>query len=250
MLAFEQFSAAGVAAAAGLFVPVADLPGVLAAELDGSAAGRDKALLAILNRFYDVLSPSNFDKLGFSVSKPNPTGQGTDLIAQNYSAVIQYAVNHEDGMVDMVPVPTAGANLGVGAIALDDLFPNAAAVVAAGATTAGIVIPNTEVAAYGGPAAAVIPADARPYLASLYHYLVVESTSRSANDASAVTTKSRGSATGFTPPAAWTQAVDPVSGIAAASLPKMSFFSVSFSLTVQLLLNQTTQTFDVNTVTA
>jgi hypothetical protein len=250
MISFEQFDAAGTATDAGLFIPVADLPGVDAAELDGTTAGSDKAVLALLNVFYNTLSPTAFDKLGISVAKPNPTGQGSDLIAQNYSMVVDYLVDHEAQAIEMIPVPTTGTQDGVGAIALADLFPTAAAVAAAGATTAGIVIPNDELAGYGAPLAASIPADARGYLSSLYHYIVGEADVRSADTASAITAKTRGAATGFTPPPAWTQATNPVSGIAAADLIKRSFFRTTLSITVQLLLDQETQTFDVNSVTS
>lgn len=250
MLNIEQFSTTGTATAAGLLIPVADLPGIDAAELDGSVAGRDKAVLALLNAYYDTISPANFDKLGIAVAKANPTGAGNDLVNQNYSATFDYYVDHETETVAMVPVPTAGVNDGVGAIALTDLFPGATAVAASGATSAGILIPDTDVSTYGGPAAGTIPADARDYLTALYHHIVVDAPVRSATEQSAVINSSRGSATGFTPPAVWTQPSDPVSGIAAADLPKSSFFRVSFSMTMQILLNQTTQEFDVNSVTA
>lgn len=250
MIDFEQFSEAGTAEAAGLFVPISDLPGLDALELDGSTLGSDKAVLAILNAFYDTLSPSSFDKLGISVSKPNPVGQGSDLIAQNYSAIFDFMADHETLSLDVIPEPVTGVNSGVGVVALADIFPNATAVAAAGATTAGIVIPNTEVGDYGAPVAASIPSDARQYLASLYHYIVSEAVTRTAETASGITAKSRGAATGFTPPPAWTATTDPISGVTALDLPKLSFFRVTLSITVQLLLSQETQTFDVNSVTS
>lgn len=250
MLNIEQFSTTGTATAAGLLIPVADLPSIDAAELDGSVAGRDKAVLALLNAYYDTISPANFDKLGIAVAKANPTGAGNDLVNQNYSATFEYYVDHETETVAMIPVPSAGANDGVGAIALADLFPGASAVAAAGATSAGILIPDADVATYGGPAAGSIPTDARDYLVALYHHIVIDSPVRSGSVQSAVINSSRGSATGFAAPATWTQPTDPVSGLAAADLPKSSFFRVSFSMTMQILLNQTTQEFDVNSVTA
>jgi len=79
--------------------------------------------------------------------------------------------------------------------------------------------------------------------------LVLATTRRSADDASAVTNTTKGSATGLTPPSAWTDDTDPTTGLVAADLPKYSFFNVSYGITFQLLLDQLTQTFDVNNVT-
>jgi hypothetical protein len=251
-LGLEQFAASGSAVAAGLYIPVADLPGVTASELDGTPTGAEKAMFAILNAVYNTLSPSNFDKLGFSVAKPNPTGVAPDTINQNYTLTNQMMVDLSTLSVDQVPVPVAGANSGVGDIPLTAVFAGAASVAAAGAVAgAGIVIPNTEVSAYAGSAAATaLAGDGRQYLASLMAYLVGKSNVRDASIASAVISKSRSAATGFTPPANWTQAVDPITGIASADLPTLAFFSITYSVTIQMVLNQATQTFDVNVVTS
>lgn len=251
-ITFEQFSSSGSAVGAGLFIPVADLPGVTSSELNGTPSGTEKALFAILNKVYNVLSPSNFDKLGFSVAKPNPTGVAADTVNQNYTLSNQLMIDLSTLSVDQVPVPSAGANSGVGDIPLASVFPGASAVAASGAVAgAGIVLLNSELSAYAAPAAATaVSGDGRQYLASLIAYLAGEASVRDGSTASSVISKSRSAATGFTPPANWTQSTDPVTGINASDLPVLAFITITYSLTVQLILNQSTQTFDVNLATS
>jgi len=255
MLSFEYFDAAGAVVADGVFIPVSDLLGIEDTELEaGDADKESKIALALMNVLYETLSPANFDSLGWAVSKGNPTSAGADLINQGYSVTNTYAVDHGAGTVTQLPTPTAGANQDIGLFGLVDLFPNAAKVAAAGNTPgAGVLIPSADIAAYGAPVHASVTIgageDNRNYLAALINYLAAELTLRSGSDASAVTAKSRGSATGLTPPANWTAEADPITDLAAADLPKYSFFSVAYGFTFQLLLDQSTQTFDVNHVT-
>jgi hypothetical protein len=255
MLSFEYFDAAGAAVADGVFIPTSDLLGVEDTELEaGDADKESKVALALLNVLYETLSLVNFDSLGWAVSKGNPTSAGADLINQGYSVTNTYAVDFATASVGQLPVPSAGANADVGLFGLFDLFPNAAKVAAAGNTSgAGVLIPSADIAAYGAPVHASVTIgageDNRDYLAALVNYLAAELTLRTGVDASAVTNKSRGSATGLTPPADWTDATNPTTGLDSADLPKYSFFSVAYGFTFQLLLDQSTQTFDVNHVT-
>lgn len=255
MLNLEYFDAVGAVVADGVFIPAGDLLGVEATELEaGDADKESKVALSLLNVLYETLSPPAFDSLGWAVSKGNPTSAGTDLINQGYNLTVTYAADHGAGGLAQLPIPTTGANLDVGKFGIIDLFPNAAKLAAAANTTgAGVLIPTSELEGYGSPAQATIAIavgeDNRDWVSALVHYLATMTTLRSGVDASAVTARSRGSATGITPPANWTDATNPVTGIAAADLPKFSFFSTAYAMTFQLLLDQTTQTFDVNNVT-
>lgn len=248
MLNIEQLSAAAAATNDGLFVPVDDLPGLDATELDGTPEGESKLIFAILNAVYDTLNPVNFDKLGFGVTKPNPTGTGADLINQSFGLSAQYMANLADNTIGMIPVPASGTNAEVGKIALTDIFPGADEI-ASGATSggAGIVIPDSEIGDFGAPTADTIGDDFRQYLASLYLWMIGSAAIRGSAP-SAIVNASVGAATGFNPPAAWTADTNPVSGIDAADLSRRAFFSRQFSLTVNLKLNQADQTFDVNHV--
>lgn len=252
MLNFEYFDADGAAVAAGVFIPVADLPGLTAGELASANADKvSKAILGLINTIYSVVSPGGFNKLGWALTKANPTGTGADLISQNYGVTIQYQVDHATNTLGQIPVPTAGTNLDVGKFAIADVFPSATKVAAAGATGgAGVLIPSADLEAYGAPAhAAVNPAagqDNRNWFAALMNHLAVDAPIRTAEVASALTVRTRANAAALTLPAAYTQATNPTSGIDAADLGHLSFFSQSYSFTLQLSLDQESQTFDVN----
>lgn len=256
MLNFEFFDAGGGnTVAAGVFIPVSDLPGIEAAELEAADPDKQsKVALSLITQMYAILSPPAFDSLGWAVSKGQPSSAGQDLVNQSYNLTISYAANHGSSTVGQLPPATIGANADVGKFGIIDLFPNATKEAAAAAVSAGVLIPTSELANYGGPADPAISIaageDNRDWLAALSNYIVLASTKRTVDDASAITSASKGSATGITPPAVWTDDTDPTTGLIAADLPKYSFFNVSYSITFQLLLDQLSQTFDVNHATA
>lgn len=254
--ALEYFSEAGTAVAAGVFIPVADLPGLLATELEtGDTDKESKAILALLNTLYDIVSPPEFDSLGWSVSKGNPQSSGPDIISQPYSAAIIYHADFSEGTLGQLPIPSAGANADVGKIGVEDIFENAAKVAAGGAVSgAGIVITSAALEGYGAPAHASLDIsegeDNRDWFAALLNHIAIDSTLRTAQVASALTARTRGNAVGVAPVPGWTAATNPTTDLVTADLATSSFLSVSYSFTVQLLLDQQTQTFDVNHVTA
>ncbi|MDX2215293.1 MAG: hypothetical protein SFY66_18660 [Oculatellaceae cyanobacterium bins.114] len=256
-LAIEYFSTSGNATAAGVYIPIASLPGLTSTELEsGDADKESKVLLALCNKIFDVLNPTNFDKLGFAVTKGQPTGAGTDIINQNYSYTNTFVVNHAANTLLQIPVPSSGSFSDVGKFRIVEVFPNAVAVAASGSVAgAGIVI--NALTAYGGPTQSEVSSsigdadgDDRQWFAALLQMLVNDSTVRTTDTASAVIVKSRSNAAGVAPSTAFTDATNPTTGITSAQLPLRSFFSITYSITLQLALNQATQTFDVRHVTA
>lgn len=257
-LLIEYFSAAGNAVNAGVFIPISALPGILnGGELaTGQAARESKILLSICNAIFVTLNPSNFDKLGFAVSKGQPTGAGTDIINQNYSFTNTFMVDHAANTLLQIPFPTSGSFINVGKFTILEVFPGSVAVAAGGAVSGpGIVIPELD--DYGGPSQAIVTnfiadpdGDFRIWFAALFQMILNESTVRTGTDASAVIVKSRSNAAGVTPTPAFTDVVNPTTAILATDLVRRSFFSITYSMTLQLELNQTTQTFDVRNVVA
>jgi len=259
-MAFEFFEAAVSSpsgCSAGIFIPRSDLPGVAAGELANSqstANKQSKTVLALLNKVHSTVSPTNFSKLGFATTKGAPTGVSEDVIAITYTATAQWMANSEDKTISVLPVPTTGTESGKGDFAIADIFPNAVKLAAGDAITGeGVVIPTADLVPYGSPThASVNPAvgqDNRGWFAGLYGFLS-QLGIRTTSVASAITAASRGATTAVTLPTAATDATNPTTGILAADLPKRSFFSHTYSLTLQLALNQTSQAFDVNVVTA
>jgi hypothetical protein len=254
MLAIEYFDGIGAVVAAGVFIPVADLPGLEGAELAAAAADKEsKVALALINQIYETLSPTAFDKLGWATSKGTPAPVGVDLINQSYSFTATYVTDLGAGTVGQIPVPGSGDNADVGKFGLVDIFANATKIAAAANTTgAGIVITGADVEAYGAAYADLTIGageDNRDWIAALLNHMAVDATLRTASVASAITTASRGTPVGVAPAPALTAASNPTSGLAAADLPKVILSSITYGLTVQLSLDQATQSFDVNHAT-
>ena len=237
-----------------LFIPVADLPGVNAAELaagESTANKEAKAILGLWNQLFNIASPVAFGRLGLTVTKGTPAGGGSaDLVNLTFSSTAQRLVNLANNSVAVVPVPTAGANSGVGDFALTDIFPGATKVAAAATGGAGVAIPWTLIEAFGGAAyaGADIAAgnDNRMELFALLESISSEATTRTADAESAIITRTLSAPASATIPANFSQATDPIAGIVQADLPKLGLLSRTTALTVQVALNQTTQAFEVN----
>jgi hypothetical protein len=250
-LAIEYFNAAGTATADGVFIPLASLPGVLASELAGAEAiaqKEGKTVLAILNRIYNIASPNTFSKLGLEVSKESPSGISADIFNQSFSVTYQKLVNLDTDTISVVPIPTSGANSGVGGFSIADIFSGAAKVAAAGAVSgAGVVIKTSGLLPYSSLTHASInpSGDSRDWIFALIDHLVADSDKRSASIASAVTSGTVGRLFSPSIPSTYIAATDPVSGILADDLNSRGLIGRINAITVQIQLNQTTQTFDV-----
>ncbi|MDS3861029.1 hypothetical protein RIF25_09430 [Thermosynechococcaceae cyanobacterium BACA0444] len=254
MLNLEYFDDAGTATEAGVFIPLAALPGITAEELDASAPAKEsKAILSILTKVYTYIAALSSPVLGFAVSKTTPSGAALDVVNQSFNATVNYLVNHAANTVGPVPVPGSGSNAGLGGLPITSVFPSAAKIAASGSVSgAGILIPTSELTPYGSPDQAAINAgaDSRSWFSALMLYLTDQASARTASVASAIVSRSIGSATGTSFPASWIQATNPVSGVLLADVPKRSLITRTFSVTIQLLLDQATQEFDVRSVTA
>lgn len=252
-LAFEYFDAAGNAVADGVFIPVAALPGVVAAELAAAqsvALKEGKALLAILNQMFNILSPTTFLKLGFAITKGIPAGSAADIVNLTFTATWQKMVNLDADTTSMIPVPTVGASLGLGDFAVEDVFPGAAKVAAGGAVAgAGVVVNTSGLTPYSSLTHAGLNTaagqDNRAWFAALFDHLAASVTVRDELNQSAVTAAALGGVDAADIPDAFVAATDPTSGILAAEVNSRGLVTRTNSYTIQLQLSQTAQTFDV-----
>lgn len=250
-LSLEFFDAAGSAVAEGVFIPVSDLPGIQASELavaELATTKESKFLLSVLNAITAVLPATT---LGMTATKGSPSGAGADILNCPFTLTWQRVIDLASESVTPVPVPVAGANAGVGDVALVDVFPNAVKVAAAGAVAgAGVVVPTAQLATYAPITQATITpaADSRDWLMALMDAAATEATLRSATVASGIVTRTRGAIGSATIPANYYAAIDPVAGLLEADLPKLGLITRSVSLAVQVALNQTTQVFEVRSV--
>ncbi|WP_024547127.1 hypothetical protein [Picosynechococcus sp. NKBG15041c] len=251
---FDQavVAGAGNGVPAGLFLPIADLPGVVAGEFgsaESTATKTGKAALAIANAIHSYLSANAAQIVGM-VSTRAKASASDSLDNLTYSFACQYLADLETQSMGQIPLPMAGANAGIGGFAIDDVFPTATEVAAEGAISGeGVVIPYADVAEYGGDdPAAIAGVDNRDFVAALIRAFPSLLTVRTASVASAVTAVSQANPTVFTLPAAATAETNPTTGIVAGDLPKIGLLQFTTSWTVQVALNQTAQTFDVNVV--
>jgi hypothetical protein len=235
---FETAVAAGSGngVPAGIFIPQSNLPGILqAGELD-EPNREAKAAYAIVTKVQDVLQGLT-SKLGLSSSRSMSSTGVLDRISQSFLLSCQFVVNHSTNLVSVLPLP----NSETGKVSLGDLFPAHELTTAEGAISGpGIVIPTALTTANGGAFPSSFNADARSWLIAVYQSMILGLT-----PSDAVVSPSRGSATGLTPLADFTATTNPTTGISAADLPKMSFFSLTYSVTLQIALNQANQTFDL-----
>jgi len=256
-LNFEYFSADGNTTAAGVFLPVASLWNVQATELASTAADREsRVMFGLLEKLCNPNSPfvTLANKLGVSSAYTTPTGAGTNLLNQTYTLTAQYFANLANNSIQPIPVPTSGNNSGQGVVKIVDAFAGATKL---GATTAtggaGILVPSSELASYGGPAHASIDVnqDGRAWLSALFLYLADKATVRSATVASAVTAVNPVlTVTGVLPAGALVAASNPTSGIDPTKQVTNVLITRSVSVTLQLLVNTQNETIQPNHVVA
>lgn len=246
-LGFELYDGVDTAVAAGVFVPVADLWNVSSAELVAADAQSRLAfgLMEVLANPDGPLA-SLTPKLGIVSTYPNPVGAGTNLINQTATVTVNYVADLSDNTIAPLPLPVSNA----GAVNIDDIFPGAAVVAAAGATPgAGIVIPTALLQDYGGPAHASIDvdADSRDWINAFILYMADNLTIRTASVASAVVAANPILAgTGALPNAAQIEA----SGLSADDNATQLVLSRGVSMTLQKIIDTEAETIAPNHVTA
>lgn len=253
---FDAAVAAGAAngVPAGVFVPRADLSGVVAGEFAAGvsqATKEGKGLFGLLNKLHAYIS-LNTNLLGVSATRAKAS---VSDVSDNYSFSFscQYVGKLADQSFDVIPLATSGANAGVGKLAIANVFPNATLVAAEGAISGeGMVIPHADLAAFGAivPASISVGQDNRDYIFSMIRALPDLVTLRSTSVASAVTATAQNAFAVFTLAAAATSATDPTTGILASELDKIATVSATTTITIQTIDNLEAQTFDVNVVTA
>lgn len=252
-LSLEYFDAAGNAVADGVFIPVAALPGVLAAELaaaQSTALKEAKSLLGMLNQIFNIVSPSTFNKLGFAITKGIPAGVSADVCNLTFTTTWQKLVNLDADTLGVIPVATTGTSLGLGDFAVEDVFPGAAKVAAGGAVAgAGIVVVTSALTPYSSLTHAGLNTaagqDNRAWFAALFDHLAASATVRDELTQSAVTAVALGTVDATAIPDAFIAAANPTSGILPADVNSRGLVTRTNSYTIQLQLSQTAQTFDV-----
>jgi hypothetical protein len=226
---------AGNGVRAGVFLPLASLPGIQDADEIDDLKRESKVVYAIATLIHERLSLLP-NKLSLATARSTPTGVGENRINQSFSLTSQFWVDFHTQQIGQIPYN--GSNYGLVSIAA--VFPDASFVVNEGQIIGpGVVIPFETLQEVGGSTFNQTTVDARNFINALYHSMVNELAV-----GGSIVAVSRGAVVGFVPPANFT-GTNAITGLTPEQLETSGFFSMTYGLTVQLLLDQATQTFDI-----
>lgn len=239
---------------AGVYVPIANLPGIQADELADSEAANvkeSKVLKAVAHALYAAISKENSGLLGLSAAASSGANSFTQF-ELTYTFTVQYLGNIPGKEISQIPLPTKGSNMMSDKQSIKEVFPNASVVADDGAISGeGIVIETSTFSGYEDIAVtAVDSADDRDYLGALIRTLPNFTAQRSEITASAMTSFSLLDATTTFLDADATDETNPTTGIDPDDLSKIAPISLTTSLSIEVLANYVTEKFDVNVVTS
>jgi hypothetical protein len=261
-MALVYLDAAGTAVSAGVFIPRDNLNGLtISSELapgESTIVKDCKFLAAFLATLQSVLTNNRANNsslatgLGFTVTKSNPAGGGQGIFNQTFVIGGAQVVDYTSGEVYPIPVPTTGSNSGRGVLRLTDVFPDAVAVAASGAIAeAGVLIPHIDLDMYGAEATTSVSSDmqSRKWILALARYLFNLIPVRVNNTTpSAVIANALNDVTPFLLDANATASTNPTTGLDGNELTQLDIYSRPIQFTIQYLIDEITQTFDVRVV--
>lgn len=251
----------------GLYIPLADLPGMDAIELATSESEnrkQGKVVYSIVQAIYEYLSV-NTSVLSLVSRIGNPTIVSSTVITLNYTLTTDYLVNVSSGKNTMIPVPPSGVYSGIGEASLRDIFPNCFKVTSTNNTTdasgidaagAGVLVSSADLATYGffndvedsTITTLNITADNRYAIASIMQCICDGNVNiRSSSTASGITATSIASATVVTIPATYYANTNPLTGILSVNLDHLSITRRAYSITFELNLEPSV--LEINNVT-
>ena len=254
MLNFEFYEDnTAVTGADIVFIPQGDLIGIIAGEFADTEATQLKENKFVYSLMNTLVANGLANALGLTIVGGAIVGQANALSSKTYTFTTQYYADLANQVVNVLPLPSIGDQVGLGDVNLTDLFVGAVKV-ASGATVSGegMGIPSSLLQSYGSPAHAsiAVASDSRDYISALMRYIVENIDVRDASTTSAITAKTSPAIASLALPAVATDATNPTTGIASADIPKIDTYSKTISLTIQRIENEATQSFDVNVVTA
>ena len=254
---------AGTASASGIFIPRDNIAGLIADSELATAEDKIKKDCKFLAGFLITLQStitanravngSLITALGFTVTKGNPTGVESGVFTQEFTASVAQVVDYSTSTFYPIPVPVNGSNSGRGVLKITDVFPDAVSVASAGSIAeAGILIPHTEVDAYGAATTTDPTNDtqSRQWFAAMLRYLFNEIPIRVTTPAtpSALMTKTLGTVSAFNLASDALASTNPSTGLDPTKVSVNDVYFRALSFNIQYLLNETTQTFDVRVI--
>lgn len=253
----------GITPVGGIFIPRDNIAGLIAdSELADSVDTiiKDcKFLAGFLTTLQSTIAANQaitgslVTALGFTVTKSSPTGVQAGVFNQTFTASVAQVIDYSTSTSYPIPVPTSGSNSGRGVLKITDVFPDAMSVVPTGLIPeSGVLIPHTEIDAYGAVAATNPGNDvqSRQWFAAMLRYLFDQIPIRATTPAtpSALITKTLGAVTPFTLAADALASTNPSTGLDPTKVSVNDVYSRPVSFNIQYLLNETTQTYDVRVI--
>lgn len=237
----------------GTYIPLADLPGMALAELSTTGTALDShQTYSLLNSIYSAVA--NLNSLGIvNLSKTSPVGTGPNLFTEGVGLTMQYLLDLQAGTMGTIPLATIGTEAGMGAVYLSDIWPYCEKVSAEGEIDgAGILIPDSWIAGYGGGNIAAVDEDCRGWIGALMRGLLANLSVRSSTTATAIITRTNPNGirmTGFAIPASWYDATNPLTGITSADLGHVRIVQESYLVEYEMAVNPESQTLEINVAT-
>lgn len=251
----------------GLYIPISDLPGMVATELATGVAERvkeGKTTYSVLQKIFNHLSTVP-NILGLSSQISNPVVINPTTITLTYGLIVDYLVNVSTGKIRMIPTPTTGVFTGIGKVSLKNVFPNCFTVASTGNTAdvsgigaagAGVLISTEDLSEYGffndvedsTISTINLTEDNRYALSSIYQNIADGNVAvRSTTTASGITSISISNATVVDIPATYYASTNPLSGISVTNLDHLSITRRAYNVTFELQLQP--QYLEINPVT-
>lgn len=251
----------------GLYIPIADLPGMSPSELatsEGENKKEGKTVFSIIQKIHNYISV-NTGILSLVSSIGNPTIVDSNLITLPYSLTADYLNNVSDSTISMIPPPISGVYTGIGEVSLRDVFPNCSVVSstdntadASGITAAGagVLLSSDDLDIYGffndvdnsDITNINITADNRYALASIYQCICDGNVGvRTSSVASGITSVVVGPASTVTIPSTYYSATNPVTNISSSDLDHLSITRRVYTITFELSL--VPEVLEINNVT-
>ena len=224
-----------------LLLPFSDLLGLQdSTELGNSTEEDDSKISASIFLSLNAGVSQLSSPLGLVSTKPNPTGAGNDIIRQVVSLTWSYVSNLVDRSVSIYPKGAGSTRVPEFA----DFFPNAEAITSVDSATAdSLAFTETELQKYISGIDASTLSDS---MAEALTRLAFSAPIRSGVKSSSMFAKTRGNTAGIAQPTDFFSNTTLDQSVA----PNLAFFNVQYSMTHEFLLNQDTQLFEVNVVTA
>lgn len=231
---------------AGVFIPVADLPGISDGEfaVNQSAILKEgKAIYGLSNAIYSGLSALSA-LTGLTITKGNPSGTGVNRFTESFTLVFQWLTNFSTRNFDPVPLN----NNELGKVTIANIFPTAELIQAEGEIPEeGLLIPFSITNTYGGDLPVNTTTDARDWIYAVFLAMVAESTLRTTSVESAITNRSNlltQRVAGLLIPANY-YGSEPITGLLAADLPHSRIFTDTLLIEYEVETNPQTQTVEV-----